>query len=771
MDTHFPCPYKSRVGVSDFSQALGGIIFGITKLISMRKSIKATLQVILLTTLTAVLHAQQGGKALTGTTTDSVSRHDTMQVRSLKAVTVVGAKPFLTMEADKIVMNVAESPVAAGNSVWNLLQRAPGVTEQNNELLYRGKNVTILINGRPSSLKGEDLNNMLNNMQAGQIEKIELIANPSARYDAEGGAVINIKLAKDKNFGTNGSFSAGLGAGRYTQYNSSLNLNNRHKKTNLSGSYNFQHSTTYQHNRSQRQLPVDKIDENEYERRTRNNHAYQLAFDYDINKQNTLGIQVKGYVNVRDSKIENTSVYDHAHAASDSFSKVFTNGYTRYSSPSLNVFYKTILDKKGQELTINGDYFSYQRIWRNDLATRFYEAPYSEYAAPYLLKSNSPSDINVAAASLDYVYPRKNGKWEMGLKTTLSKTDNDTRWLFQDSTTWSIDNGKTNHFLFKEQINAAYVSYSRLFKNKYSLQAGLRAEYTLTEGNSVSTKQENQNDYANLFPNISLAYMPSPATSWSMAYRKSINRFGFNYVNPAIIYQSQYAYSEGNPYLQPQINHYLELSHIYKYQLITAVGYMYSVKALAPVYHSSGNLLVSSYDNLGTYNMATLTTTLNKAIQKWWTTVTTLGGFYINVNLQGQSPGSSKNRGFSTYFSSNNTFRLPGKFTAELTALYRGAVASGIYKVNPYFNLNTGISKLLWEGKGTLAMNITDVFNTRQFTNQVENYQGVNGTFINKAESRFVNLLLTVRFGNNNVKAVKNRKTGLEEEKARTGAN
>jgi hypothetical protein len=197
---------------------------------------------------------------------------------------------------------------------------------------------------------------------------------------------------------------------------------------------------------------------------------------------------------------------------------------------------------------------------------------------------------------------------------------------------------------------------------------------------------------------------------------------------------------------------------------------MRSVKALAPVYRSSGNLLVSSYDNLGIYNIVMLTMTLNRSIQKWWTTVTTLGEFYIDVNMQGQSPGSGNNRAFSTYLSSNNTFRLPKKFTAELTALYRGAFASGIYKVNSYFNMNAGIGKSLWNGKGTLALNITDVFNTRQFTNNVENYQGVNGVFINKAETRFVNLLLTVHFGNKNVKPVKSRKTGIEDEKARTGA-
>lgn len=693
-----------------------------------------------------------------------------LAIGSLKAVTISAAKPFIVAEADKIVMNVAESPVAAGNNAWELLQRAPGVVDQNGELTFRGKNINVLINGRPSNMNGEDLKNMLHSTQASQIEKIELISNPGARYDAEGGAVINIKLARNKNFGTNGIFTAGIGTGVYGRYNSSLNLNNRNKKTNLYGSYNFQHTTVYQHNRSERLLGANKILENEYERRYRDNNAYQLGLDYEIDRKNSLSVLVKGYVNFRDRKVENTSIFDHAHEQSDSSSKVFTNGYARFLSPSVNLFYKSVLDKKGKELTVNADYFNYQKTWRNEFVTRFYDKTGEEYTAPYLLKDNSPADITVMSASVDYIHPAKKGKWEMGIKSTFSETDNDILWHFRDTDNWKTDWNKTNHFIYKENINAAYITYSRLFKKKYNIQAGLRAEHTRTEGNSISEQKITSNDYVNFFPNIQLLYMQNPKNNWMFAYRKSVNRYGFSFVNPAIIYQSQYAYSEGNPYLRPQINHSIEISHIYKYQIITAFNYMRSVKALAPVYRSSGNLLVSSYDNLGTYNIATLTVTYNKPVKKWWTTVTTAGQFYMDVNFEGQTTARS-NRALSSYLSSNNTFKLPKKFTAELTAFYRGAFASGIYKVNAYFNMNAGVSKSLWNGKGTLALNVTDIFNTQQFTNRVENFQQVNGTFINKAETRFVNCSFTLQFGNKNVKAGKVRKTGIEEEKSRTGVN
>jgi len=184
--------------------------------------------------------------------------------KSLGSVTVTGAKPYIELDADKLVLNIASRPVAAGSNGYDVLAAAPGVTEENDALQFRGKPVTVLINGRPSNLSGEALKQMLSGMPANSIEKIELISNPSARYDAQGGAVVNIRLAKNKNYGTNGTLTAGAGAGRNGRYNGGISLNNRYKNRNLYGSYNYQHSTIYQENRSNRLLPLATIGEDEY---------------------------------------------------------------------------------------------------------------------------------------------------------------------------------------------------------------------------------------------------------------------------------------------------------------------------------------------------------------------------------------------------------------------------------------------------------------------------------------------------------------------------
>ena len=686
--------------------------------------------------------------------------------KSLSSVTVTASKPYIEIEADKLVLNIASSPVAAGSNGYDVLAAAPGITEDNNALQFRGKPVTVLINGRPSHLSGEALKQMLSGMPANSIEKIELISNPSARYDAQGGAVVNIRLAKNKNYGTNGTLTAGAGTGRYGRYNGGISLNNRYKNRNLYGSYNYNHSTVYQENRTDRILPSATIQEDEYGLRYRDNHSYQLGLDYDINKKNFLGILIKGYVNDQRRRVENGTFYDHTNLA-DSSSAVFTKGNARYASPSVNVFYRSVLNNKGKEISVNADYFSYKKSWNSHFTTRYYDEEGVEYTDPYLLKDHSPSDIDVWAFSADYIHPSKIGKWETGIKSTLSTTDNNTEWHFRDGANWKTDFGKTNHFIYKETIHAGYLQYSKMWKQKYQLQAGLRAEYTVAEGNSVSQQLVNRNSYWNLFPTVSFLYMQSASKQWMAAYRKSINRYGFDFVNPAILYQSQYSYLQGNPYLRPQLDHSVELMFIYKYQWIAALNYMHSRQALAPVYRSDGNLLISSYDNLGQYNIATLTLTLNKTIGKIWTTVTTLGEFYIDIQTKGQE---NSTRAFSTYLNTKNTIRLPKKFTFEVSAMYRSAFASGIFKVNDFFYVNSGVSKSLWNGKASLALNVSDIFNTRRFENTVQNYQQVQGTFINKPETRFVNLVFTLHFGNKNVKAGKQRKTGIEDIKARTNS-
>jgi hypothetical protein len=388
-----------------------------------------------------------------------------------------------------------------------------------------------------------------------------------------------------------------------------------------------------------------------------------------------------------------------------------------------------------------------------------------------LLRDNSPADNIVKSFSVDYTQPWKKGKLELGLKTNFTTTDNDVNWQSKTASGWVSDEGKTNRFVYKENINAAYVSYNKTFK-KYNVTAGFRAEQSNTEGESVTLNQSNSRSYFNLFPNISVAYTKSLKQQFNMAYRKSIVRYGFDLVNPFIIYQSQYSYRQGNPYLKPQINHTVELSHVYNFKLFTSLSYTHTVSSLSPVYKQdpSTNLLISSYDNLASHDILVLTSTLNKTFMKKWTSVNTIGGIYARYRLSDQSTAAS-NATLTAMVSSNNIIVLPKKFTLEVTGFYRSPFASGIYTMNSMFYVNAGVNKAIAKGQGNLKLNVTDIFNTQRFENTVKSYQSVNAVFISKPETRFVNLAFTWKFGNKAVKATKTRKNAIEDETRRMGAN
>ncbi len=688
--------------------------------------------------------------------------------KTLRGVTVTSSKPYITQTIDKITINVEASPIAAGSNAYDVLLSSPGVIEQNNSIQFRGKPVNVLINGRQSNLSGEELKNFLGSMPANGIEKIEILPNPSVKYDAQGGSVINIKLAKNKNVGTNGTITAGLGGGRYGRYNSGLSLNHRNKKINLYGSYDYMHNAQYYANTSNRIVsPMQNITEDEYEVRYRNNHSARLGLDYDIDKRNSIGFLVTGFANYRDRALNNVSVLDYQSSAADSFSTVNTTGFARFASPSVNAYYKTAFDSTGKELTLNANYFNYNKKWDDQFLTKFYDGGGAEYLTPFLLRDNSPANNIVKTFTADYVQPGKNGNWEAGLKTAFSMTDNDVLWEYQDAGSWKTDAGKSNRFIYKENIYAGYINYQRTIK-KYSLQAGLRLEHTESTGESVTLNKINERNYTNLFPNIGVQYAQSQNSQFGITYRKSIQRFGFDVVNPFIVYQSQYSYYQGNPGIKPMIMHSVELSHSWKYQLFSSLSYTYVKDAINMVLRQDDltKLLINSYDNLSSANFYNASLTWTKTFLKGkWTTTNSAGLFYYTYR-SASADIQLQNSQASGYISGNNIFRFKKGFTVELSGFYTGPSAYGAFKQKSLYRLNAGVAKEIMKKKGNLKLNLNDIFNSYKIKYDAV-YVNLNGSFVNKIESRFANLVFAYKFGNGKVKAARNRKTGIEDEKGR----
>ncbi len=695
----------------------------------------------------------------------------TLNQQGLKAVTVTSAKPFIVMSADKLTLNVASSPVAAGGNAYDLLLRAPGVVEQNNSLNLNGKSVTVLINNRPSNLSGEDLKTMLSAMQANGIEKVEVISNPSAKYDAQGASVINIILVKNKNFGTNGTATLGIGTGRYVRGNSGIMLNHRNKNINVYGSYDYAYNPQYFQNASDRNLSIiSTITESEYEVRKRSNHNYKIGFDCDINKRSSFGILARGVSVIRDRHVDHNTTLHITSVAKDSSSNIITSGEANIFNPAINVYYKTTLDSASKkDIIINADYFHYNRKWNDDFTTHYYNQNGAEYKQPFYLRDTSPAIVELQSVTVDYTANTKFGKWETGAKASFAKTDNDVLWEQLTGSIWVADAGKTNHFIYKENIFAGYINLYKTIK-KYSIQAGLRAEHTNTNGTSITANQTNTNSYTSLFPNVAMSYTKSASHMFKLGYRKSIQRFGYEVVNPFVVYQSQFSYTQGNPKILPMFVHAIEFTHSYKYQLFTTLSYSHITQTLAQVYkQGADNSVISTYENLNNSNVVSLTITSQKSYFKGkWSSVNTIGAYYAKYDaLSFGNPVNSKVTG---YINTSNTFVLPKKIKGEIQAYYSTPIASGIYKIDGQFQMNIGLSKPIMKGKATLTANVKDVFNTFEYRINTLYNGGTINTY-SKAESRFVNLVFAYKFGNTKVRASKARTTGLDDEKSRLSTN
>jgi len=412
----------------------------------------------------------------------SLAQAQTDTAKTLAAATVTAIKPFIVQKADKITLNVAASPLAAGGTAYDALLRAPGITD-NKGLSFRGRSVLVLIDGKLTNLSGDALRSYLDAIPAGTVDKIEILPNPPARYEAKGETVIDIRTTRGKNLGASGSLTAGAGIGAYGRYNGGASLQYRTQKLSLYGSYDYQHNTTFYDGQSERNVSATaSLFSTSRDLRTRNNHSLMLGLDYDLSRKTTVGVLIKGMDNTRNRTVLLNNRLTHTNAQPsisspdatqpDTLSSVHTLGSARFRTPAVNVYFRSRLDTTGTELSLNGDYFSYNKQWSDHFTTIYQDTKGTEYTPPTRLEDQSPASNSVRSISADLSRPGKFARWQAGLKTTFTHTDNDVRWFLDNRP----DTGKTNHFIYQEDIFAAYASATKSIR-KFDLNLGLRGTH------------------------------------------------------------------------------------------------------------------------------------------------------------------------------------------------------------------------------------------------------------------------------------------------------
>ncbi|HMG81826.1 MAG TPA: outer membrane beta-barrel family protein [Ferruginibacter sp.] len=692
---------------------------------------------------------------------------DTIQLnpsaKNLNQVVITSEKNFLQFKPNLITLNVAQSPVATNGSAYDVVKLAPGVVETIDGLSFRGKKTLIMINGRPTYLNQSELKQMLVTMPATDIDKVQIIPNPSAKYDADALSVIDIRLAKNNSYGINGTITGGIGTGAQLRYNGGLSLNYRNNKINIYGSYNYEHNQQYFITNSNLTVtPTSHILESINEQRVRYNNNYKAGADYEISKNSTAGVLFTGYTNFRDRSSTDNITLQHQAPVPDSFSMVTMTGRARFFNPTVNAYYKTTFDSSGKTLTINADYFNYNKHWSDNFITNYYAAGKVPYRPAYLLRDSSPVNNNVYSLTADYSNPIKNGRIEAGIKTTSTATDNNVLWQYQNGANWLVDSTLTNHFVYTERINAGYISYDKNF-GKYEVIVGLRAEQTTTRSNLLTKEAVHDSNYWGLFPNVSLQYSKDDNNIFSIGYRKSIQRPDFDVINPFIVYVSEYSFFVGNPYLKPQIDNSFSLSYTYKQSLNLAVNYTYSTDAIADIMITGNNNSVGiTTGNINKEDAFSFSANWGGKINKYWNISVTGEADYAAFNENYSKSYMLDNNGWYYQGLLQNIFKFNKGWSAELGANYHSAIPYGVYMVSPSFKSDVGIQKMIMHQKGKLALSITDIFNT-EVINYSTNFMGIDKSVDYKEESRFIKLQFTYKFGNKNVKEVATRESTIAD--------
>jgi hypothetical protein len=701
------------------------------------------------------------------------------EAKNLNEVKVVAKKPFIEQEIDRTVVNVENSIVASGSTALEVLEKAPGVTidRQNDNIQLKGKSgVIVMIDGKQTYLSGQEVANLLKNTPSDNIEKIEIITNPSSKYDAAGNVgIINIRMKKNKNFGTNGTAIAGAGYGRFEKANASLNLNHRVGKINAFGNYSYFHNRRFQENSLDRVIPyngkITYFDQSSYRPNRFDGHTFRTGVDYFINKKSTIGVLATGFINDwrQDNGINHSIISNELHEITLK-PTTDVSVKNKWSNLTGNVNYKYDFDGKGRELTSDLDYSRFNGQSFNNLSTTYTNASDSIVQPTAKVRNDMPSTIDIWAFKSDYAHPTKIGKWETGVKTSFVNSDNNLTYEDFVDGHWVFNPKQSNQFKYTENINAAYVNFSGKLNKKTSIQAGLRLENTHSRGNSVTLNKIVDRNYTNLFPTMFISRQVDTNNVLNLSFSRRIDRPNYQNLNPFRFYLDPYTYQQGNPYLKPQFTNSFQLTHVYKGKFSTSLGYSRTTDVIVnevPGQIAEENITFVTTDNLATQDNVSLTVSFPVAVNKWWNMQNNISGNYNKYD----SPylGAQYNVSFVSYnvYTSQN-FVIAKGFSAELAAWYNSKNVYGFYRAQPMGAFSIGLQKTLMNGKASLKLNVNDPFWLNKFEGRA-NYQDINFRVRARWESRIARLTFTYRFGNQNVKAARQRSTSTEAERNRAG--
>ena len=706
--------------------------------------------------------------------------------KNMEGVTLTAKKPFIETKIDRTVVNVDASPTNAGATALEVLEKSPGIMVNNDGAIsLRGKaGVIVMLDGKPSFLSPADLANLLKNMPASSIDQIEIMTNPSSKYDASGNAgVINIKTKKGKMAGFNGSVMTSITTSFFEQggalyvipkSQNSINFNYRKNKINFFGNYNpniFRGMNNLEISRTKLDEDKNILGYNEVNTRFRfgnNNHTLKLGLDFFADKKNTFGMVVSGFTfsgHPTPSTITNTLDADRQ-LLNSMVSR--TDNRLKFQNVTSNFNYRHQFDSAGRELTADADIIVYDNTSNMTLTTDFFNSNGQPFGNQLVLKGHLPSSIKIYSLKSDYVHPlKKGGRIEAGIKSSYVTNNNLVNYERWDLSKW-VEDSRSNHFIYDENINAVYLNANTQVK-KWSFQGGLRLENTVAKGHQVTNDSTFKRNFTNLFPSAFISYAVNKSNQFTLSYSRRITRPNYQDLNPFIYFLDSLSYRKGNPFLLPQFTHNIEFSHSFKSKLITTLNYNTTNNVISQILKADGDLVFLTADNVARFRNIGISITAPVPVTKWWTSNIFTNIF--NNHYEGIYEGKPLDMSYTSFMvNMTQTFTLKPGFSLELTGFYRARGVDQLSINEPMYVLSVGGQKQVLKGKGTLRLNLRDPFWMQRYRGST-NYDVISTSVRNRWDNRQVTASFTYRFGKTNGQGNQQRRrnSASQDEQNRVG--
>ena len=686
----------------------------------------------------------------------------------LGEVTISAQKPMIQVEPDKTIFNVSQNLSTTGDNGVELLRKAPGLQVDNDDnIILEGKSgITVYINGKQSFLQGQDLTNYLKSIRAEEIESVEIITQPSSKFDAAGsGGILNIVLKREKGLGTKGSITNTFTYGDFGRNNTTLNINHRSKNFALFGTYShFQGKSTgfFDMLRVQGNNVFDGETNSVREMR---NDRVNVGADYYLNNQNTLSLSFSG--NLSDNFNQSTSItpISQINSSVDSVLRAPNEDDSKVINlnATLNYTYK---DTSGRTFSTDFDVVRYQQDQTSLQPNIYLNSDETSELGRNENFQETPIDITVLSGMMDYEQKLWKGVFAVGAKVSSVRTDNTFDFYQVLNNTNSLDSNRSNQFDYVESILAGYFNYKYKLK-KWNFQAGLRAEQTFSDGDLTTLVNQDTSvsrSYLNLFPSAGVTYQQSRQNTFALTYSRRIQRPSYRNLNPFESQINELSFRRGNPFLQPQFTHNIKLSNTYKYKLNTSFTFSYISDFFAEVTEAEGDRKsFINTRNVADQQVYNFSVSYPLKIKEWWNVYASTYLYYTKFTPTHPDFIAIDQTVYGGF--AQSTFTLPKDFRFEVSGWYSGpSIWRGTFRTQSIGSLNLALQKRWnnWTGKVT--------FNDVLFTSpwRAENRFGdlfLTGT--GGSDSRNLSLYLSYTFGQNDVKEKRRRESAAEDEKNR----